>query len=146
MFVITRNIPQIIQGLVNGTSFGSGNVLSAAFSAGVTAGVATVAGGGYSAVGAAMLASEQLKTETANGTAPETKLARAASWTGNAVKNLGHASVEDVGGRLSGRPSHGTMGGRMGRSMHYKAKELAAERQKPKEPVAASSANVIRPE
>lgn len=146
MFVICRNIPQIVQGLVNGTSFGSGNTLSAAVSAGVAAGVAAVAGGGYSAAGAAKLASEQLKAEDANGTAPESKLARAASWTGKAVKNLGQASIEDVGGRLSGRPSHGTMGGRMGRSMNYKAKDLAAERQKPKEPAVPTPANIIRPQ
>jgi type IV secretion system protein TrbL len=153
MFVICRNIPQIVQGLVNGTSFGSGNTLSAAVSAGVAAGVAAVAGGGYSAAGAAKLASEQLKAEDANGTAPESKLARAASWTGKAVKNLGQASIEDVGGRLSGRPSHGTMGGRIGRSMSYKARDLAAERQKPKEPVGTANAtngtqpgNIIRPQ
>jgi type IV secretion system protein TrbL len=153
MFVICRNIPQIVQGLVNGTSFGSGNTLSAAVSAGVAAGIAAVAGGGYSAAGAAKLASEQLKAEDANGTAPESKLARAAAWTGKAVKNLGQASIEDVGGRLSGRPSHGTMGGRMGRSMTYKAKDLAAERQKPKEPVGTAHStngtqpgNIIRPQ
>lgn len=148
-FVITRNIPQMVQGLINGTSFGHAGTLSSAISAGVAAGVATIAGSGYTAVGAAKLASEQLKTSDAAGTAPESKLARAANWTGSAVKNLGKASIDDIGGRLSGRPSYGTMGGRMGRTMHQKAKDMAADRQKPKEPAtqenSSKPANTIRP-
>ena len=161
---VTKIIPEIVQGLINGTSLGTNAPLvgmassalaaSAAVGAGVagaaTGGVGGAVGAGSAVHGAVKLASEQLASSSENGSAPTSKAGRLAALTGNATQNLVKAGIADLGGRLSGRRPYGTTGGRMGADMRQQASDLAAERTKPKQPAASSNGNgrenTIRPE
>ena len=162
--VITKTIPEIVQGLINGTSLGTNAPLvgmassalaaSAAVGAGVagaaTGGVGGAVGAGSAVHGAIKLASEQLASSSENSSTPTSKAGRLAALTGNATQNLVKAGIADLGGRLSGRRPFGTTGGRMGADMRQQASDLAAERTKPKQPAASSNGNgrenTIRPE
>lgn len=162
--VITKTIPEIVQGLINGTSLGTNAPLvgmassalaaSAAVGTGVagaaTGGVGGAVGAGSAVHGAVKLASEQLASSSENGSAPTSKAGRLAALTGNATQNLVKAGIADLGGRLSGRRPFGTTGGRMGADMRQQASDLAAERTKPQQPAASSNGNgrenTIRPE
>jgi type IV secretion system protein TrbL len=153
MLALTKIVPEMIQGLINGTSVSSGSALTgAATVVGAAAvGAATgVVGAGMAAGAAGQLASAQVAASSAAGAGPSSTMARMAQLTGNTFKNLGHAAVEDVGHRLSGRAHHGTTFGRMTMSMQEHSKELRAQADKPQPPPASPSsgehANTLRPE
>jgi hypothetical protein len=100
------------------------------------------------AVGAAgQLASAQLAAASAAGTGPSSTLTRLAQLTGHTAKNLGGATLEDVGRRLSGRAHHGIMTGRMADALQQHTRELRAEANKLHAPQGPppSSDNTLRP-
>ena len=128
MLSLTRSIPSIIQGLINGHSVGHGGELMGAAGAmmGAAGGAIGAALGAGSAVNSAMgLAKTQNAAESAAGGATTS------STFSKAMKNLGSAAAGDVGRRLSGRAHHGTMGGRMAEAMGQQQKELKTEMEKP---------------
>jgi type IV secretion system protein TrbL len=134
MLGLTKNVPAMVQDLINGTSISSGSALVGAAAAvgGAAVGAATSVVGTSIAAGAAgKLASAQIAASTAAGAGPTSTMARMAQLTGNTFKNLGSAAVEDVGRRLSGRAHHGTMAGRMADSMQQRARALRADADKP---------------
>lgn len=122
---LVKIIPELIQGIINGTSPGSGQALTSTIKSAVAAGIGAAAGAagvGMAAQGAGALASEQLKTAQANGTGPTSTAGKASFMAGSMMKNIGSSLKEDLGGRLSGsHHGHGTMGGRMAQSMNAKA-------------------------
>lgn len=155
MLALTKSIPEIVQGLINGTSFSSGSALTGAAAAvgGAAVGVAAgIAGAGMAAGAAGKLASAQVASQTAAGAGPTSQMGRFASLTGNTLKNLGSSAAQDVGKRLSGRPAHGTIGGRMSESMNHQRREHQSEQNKPSAPKEAQTPtppggdNTIRPE
>jgi type IV secretion system protein TrbL len=153
MLALVRIIPDMVQGLINGTSFASGGALTGAAAAvgGAAVGVAAGMAGASMAVNAAgKLASAQVAAQTAAGAGPTSQMGRFASLTGNTLKNLGSSAAQDVGKRLSGRPAHGTIGGRMSESMNMQRREHQADLQKPTPPrdapTPSAGENSIRPE
>jgi type IV secretion system protein TrbL len=146
MLALTKSVPDMVQALINGTSVGSGSAITGATAAvgAATLGTAAVAvGAGAALGGAARLASVQ----AAASADPPSSMARAARLTGNTMKNLGGAAVEDIGRRLGGRAHHGTMGGRMADSLFQRARDASAELNKPQapRPQQPPDANTIRP-
>ena len=146
MLALTKSVPDMVQALINGTSVGSGSAITGATAAvgAATLGTAAVAvGAGAALGGAARLASVQ----AAASADPPSSMARAARLTGNTMKNLGGAAVEDIGRRLGGRAHHGTMGGRMADSLFQRARDASAELNKPQapQPQQPPDANTIRP-
>lgn len=133
MLALIKILPDLVQGLINGTSFGSGSALTAAAAAvgGAAAGVAAGAvGASMAAKGAGSLASEQLKSAQATGQGPTSTMGKAGFMASSMMKNMGSAMKEDIGGRLSGaHHGHGTMGGRMGQSMSNKADASRSSRE-----------------
>jgi type IV secretion system protein TrbL len=153
MLAVTKIVPEMVQGLINGTSVSSGSSLTGAAAAVGGATVRAAAGvvGAGMAVGAAgQLASAQVAASTAAGAGPASSMARMAQLTGHTFKNLGSSATEDLGRRLSGRAHHGTTFGRMTASLQEHAKDLRAEANKPQPPPASPSSgesgNTIRPE
>lgn len=135
MVVLTKTIPDTVQGLINGTSVStSGGALLAGMVGGAVAGAAGQALGVGAAVGGAYKLADQQLNPTG---APETKPGLRA-MTAQAMDNITSAVGSDVGARLGGRAKGGTMPGRMGFEMSAKAAELAREAQKSSLPVLGS--------
>jgi type IV secretory pathway TrbL component len=92
MLAVTKIVPEMVQGLINGTSVSSGSSLTGAAAAVGGATVRAAAGvvGAGMAVGAAgQLASAQVAASTAAGAGPASSMARMAQLTGHTFKNLG---------------------------------------------------------
>jgi type IV secretion system protein TrbL len=117
MLALVKIIPDLLQGLINGTSFGSGTPMVAAGRqpGGAAVGAATAATGGLMALKeAAQLAHAQ----GARGVAGH--------LTGTA-RHLAAAAGQDIAGRFAGLPGrhHGTVGGRMAASLREQRLALA---------------------
>lgn len=137
MLALVFSIPNIVQGIINGSSPGSHNALTgaAAAVAGGVAGAAAVAAGGFMAGSGAMkLASEQMKAADAAGTGASTGLGRVGGFISATSKNLGQSAMSDVGAKLSGRVRGGNAAGRMGAAMNDQAAHMQKERTKPPAP------------
>lgn len=129
LLALTKIVPDMLQGVINGSSIGSGAALTSALRAvaAATAGAAAGAAGASMATkGAGALASEQLKTAQATGTGPSSAMGKAGFMAGNMAMNMSSALKSDLGSRLSGS----TTGGRMASSMMNKANELRSKRSK----------------
>jgi type IV secretion system protein TrbL len=116
--VLIRTIPELVQGIVNGTSLSNGIGLYGTvtgFAAGAAAGSVSA---GMAAASAGRLASEQLTDAELAGRAPASRAGQA-GWLGvRSAANLGGAALRNVGDRLSGRvPPHGTRMGQMSGAM-----------------------------
>lgn len=123
LLALVKVIPETMQRIVNGSSMASGSALSGAAAAvGGAAGAvaAGIAGGGPMAGNAYRLAAAQLDQRDEQGSAPQSRIGRAAALTGYTAKNLAGAHVADVGRRLSGNP-----GGRYGSPTWRMSADLA---------------------
>ncbi|MFZ0569066.1 MAG: P-type conjugative transfer protein TrbL [Rhodomicrobium sp.] len=126
MLALTKIIPDMIQGLINGTSTASaGAMVSAARDVAMPATVGTI-GTAWNTVAvarrSAQLASEQMQDAQATG-----------SWWKpgrfiRAAGNIANASFDAVGMRLSGRMHYGTFGGQMTEALKEKIADRQAER------------------
>lgn len=137
MLALTISIPNIIQGMINGSSMGSFNPVTAAAGAvagGAVGAGALLAGGGMAMSGAAKLASEQLKAADAAGTGPTTGLGRAGALVGGTMSNLAKGSLNDAGQRLAGRVRSGNAPASIGASLHDAAGSMQKERMRPAAP------------
>jgi type IV secretion system protein TrbL len=110
LFHLTKTIPDIVQGLVNGTSVGSGAYSVSGMAVG-TAGAAVGAAAG--AIGGAMAVREASKLASSTGAGNSGGVAGAMGHTGKMLKNLGAAAMQTVGGRVMGdfASKNGTLGG-----------------------------------
>jgi type IV secretion system protein TrbL len=129
--VLIRTIPELVQGIINGTSLSTGAGLYAT-ATGVAAGAAAhTVSAGMAATSAGQLASEQLTDAALRGEAPASRAGQFA-WLGvRTAANLGGAAAKNVGDRLSGRvPPHGTRIGQMSNAMDQKRKEIEQARTK----------------
>ena len=130
MLALTKIVPDLVQGLINGTSFGGGGALAGA-AAGAVTGTATAAVGGSMAVrGASSLAGAQLGERDLAGTAPRSSMGRAAWLVGASVRNLGSALTQNAGDRLGGRALHGTRLGQTGRGLSERAERLRGQNER----------------
>lgn len=147
MWIITLNIPNKLQALINGTSFGQGGMIAGAITAGMTAaasigaaaatgGTSTLAGATSSVIGASKLATQQMQ----NSATPPTFANRLRQM----AQNTKEAGMSTLGQRFRGEVRHGNFGGQMGHTMSQQAEALKTQREAKEK--AAKEKNTIRPE
>jgi type IV secretion system protein TrbL len=126
--VLIRTIPELVQGIINGTSLASGAGLYATATSIAAGAAAHTVSAGMATASAGQLASEQLTDAALRGEAPPSRVGQA-GWLGaRATVNLGTAALKNVGDRLSGRvPPHGTRLGQMSAAMD-RAREKSVEK------------------
>ncbi|HCJ0466873.1 TPA: P-type conjugative transfer protein TrbL [Acinetobacter baumannii] len=141
LLALTKIIPEMVQGIINGTSIGSGGALTSSLATvtGAAAGAAIATAGQSAAVSSSFkLASEQLKSSGANGgtngSTPGGKSGSVLGLIGQAGKNYAGGLAGDLGGRLTGKTSsHSTagtsIGGRMASSMNAQKDSLKSKRE-----------------
>lgn len=153
MLAVTWRIPDMVQGLMNGSVSHQGSALTGAamaVGAGTVAAAAGLAGAGGAAVGAARLASTQLQAAQAAGSAPASRAGRLAAMTGYAARNIADAAASDLGRRFRGDiyAQHGSAPWRMQADLSQRHNLLKAELGKPKPEQGGDSsqpANTIAP-
>ena len=155
MWIVTLNVPNKLQGLINGTSFGSGGMIAgaitAAAAAGASAAMTAASGGAHTAVGVASagrgamkLASEQLKST-------ESEMPSSMAKFKQAAQNIKNAGIDTLGQRFRGEVRPGNVGMQMGHSMNQAAEKLMeknggiAGNNKPQAPNAPTSNPPINP-
>ena len=136
LLALTKMIPEIIQGIINGTSIGNGGALTSAMSAvaGGAMGAAVATAGQSAAVGSSFkLASEQLKSPSTNGGADGGQTSGKGSsmlgLIGQAGKNYAGGLANDLGGRLTGQASGSSLGGRMANKMDAQSDSFKGQRE-----------------
>jgi type IV secretion system protein TrbL len=147
MLALVKVPPETMQRIVNGSSMASGSALvgTAAAVGGATAVFgADLAGTGAMAGNALRPAATQLDAKDEAGTAPVSRIGRAAALTGYTAKNMLAAPLADVGRRLSGQPGarHGITIWRMSADLGNRRRLLEEDRKKPK-PSNADGDNTI---
>jgi len=139
MLALVKVMPETMQKMVNGSSMASGSALTGAAAAvggATTAFALGLAGSGAMAGNAYRLASAQLDQKDDQGSAPQSRIARAAALTGYTAKNLATAPLADVGRRLSGNPGarHGIATWRMNADLANQRRLIRDDLSKPKPP------------
>lgn len=139
MLALVKVLPETMQRIVSGASMASGSALvgaAAAVGGATTAFALGMAGGGAMAGNAYRLASAELDQKADGGTAPQSRVARAAALTGYTAKNLVGAPLADIGRRLSGNPGsrHGSPTWRMSADLANRRRLIRDDLAKPKPP------------
>jgi type IV secretion system protein TrbL len=139
MLALVKVLPETMQRIVNGSSMASGSALvgaAAAVGAATAAFGAGLAGSGAMAGNALRLAATQMDAKDDAGTAPASRIGRAAALTGYTAKNMVAAPLADLGRRLSGQPGarHGIATWRMSAGLGNRRRLLEEDRNKPKPP------------
>lgn len=135
---ITKVIPEMVQGLINGSSLANGHALSStienAIGAGMAAGAAAF-GTVATFQGAKDLSREQMK-EDAKGQEgqpeqldPAARLARTMALSTRMMKNTAQAGIDNLASRARGEVRYGNMPAQMGHSMSEKAEGIRALRE-----------------
>ena len=148
MLALVKVMPETMQRMVNGSSMASGSALvgaAAAVSGATTAFALGMAGSGAMAGNAYRLASAQLDQKDDQGSAPQSRIGRAAALTGYTAKNLAGAPLADVGRRLSGNPGarHGIATWRMSADLANRRRLIRDDLDKPKPPPGDGGSNSI---
>jgi type IV secretion system protein TrbL len=116
--VLVKTVPEMIQGLINGTAINT--------STGLATGIAQLAGSVYAlgmVVGNAReLAREQITDAQASGQSGPGMISRS-------LGNMGGAAVANIGNRLSGRAVHGSRIGQMAGELDRAARDLRSTRE-----------------
>lgn len=139
MLALTKMIPDLVQGLVNGVSMSAASAITGAAGAvGSAVGNAAVNafGSGAAAYGAGKLASDN---------PPSSRIGRFAEMTGRTAANLGGAALEDIGRKLSGRAPYGRSPWRMADSLKEKAETMRTKREGADRGGRGDAGNTIRP-
>jgi type IV secretion system protein TrbL len=139
MLALVKVLPETMQRIVNGSSMASGSALVGATLAvgGATAAFgAGLVGGGAVARNAYRLAAAQMDANNDAGTAPASRIGRAAALTGYTTKNMLAAPLANLGRRLSGQPGarHGIATWRMSAELGNRRRLIEEDRNKPKPP------------
>jgi len=148
MLALVKVMPETMQKMVNGSSMASGSALTGAAAAvggATTAFALGLAGSGAMAGNAYRLASAQLDQKDDQGSAPQSRIARAATLTGYTAKNLAAAPLADVGRRLGGNPGarHGVATWRMSADLANRRRLIRDDLDKPKPPPGGGGGNSI---
>jgi type IV secretion system protein TrbL len=117
--VLVKTVPEMIQGLINGTAINTNT--------GLASGIAHLAGSIYAlgmVVGSARdLAREQITESQAPSGQTGPGMAR------RSLSNIGGAAIANIGNRLSGRAVHGNRIGQMAGELDREARDLRATRE-----------------
>jgi type IV secretion system protein TrbL len=116
--VLVKTVPEMIQGLINGTAINTNT--------GLAAGIAHLAGSVYAlgmVVGSArVLAREQITEAQSSGQSGPGMMRRS-------LGNIGGAAIANIGNRLSGRAVQGTRIGQMAGELSREARDLRSARE-----------------
>jgi type IV secretion system protein TrbL len=146
MVAVVKILPDEFQRVVGGASLSSGSSLAGAAAAvggGVAGAAAGMVGAGAMTANAFRLSSAQMDAadakaaESNGGEAPDrSRIARAASLTGGAAKNMASAPIRDVGRRLIGdiTSRHGVATWRMSADLASQRRLLSDDNTKPSPP------------
>jgi type IV secretion system protein TrbL len=155
MWIVTLNVPNKLQAIINGTSFGQGGMLAGAVTAGMAAaaniGASMATGGTKAALGtaagtASTLIGAQKLTEQQR-LEPSSSPEGQPSFFRQMAKNTVQAGMGALGQRFRGEVRYGNFGGQMGHAMSQQAealKEKAAGRKAAAE--TDKTQNTIRPQ
>jgi type IV secretion system protein TrbL len=128
--VLVKTVPEMIQGLINGTAINTNT--------GLAAGIAQLAGSVYAlgmVVGNAReLAREQITDAQAPGQSGPGMVRRS-------LGNIGAAAVANIGNRLSGRAVHGSRIGQMAGELDREARDLRSTREQREKTAAREQAS-----
>jgi type IV secretion system protein TrbL len=128
--VLVKTVPEMIQGLINGTAINT--------NPGLAAGIAHLAGSVYAlgmVVGNAReLAREQVTDAQASGQSGPGMARRS-------LGNIGGAAVANIGNRLSGRAVHGSRIGQMAGELDREARDLRSTREQREKAAAREQAS-----
>lgn len=127
MWIVTLNIPNKLQALINGTSLGAGGTLAGIVTGAVGAALATASGTAAAAHGAYSLASEKLKDDPNHQS--KSMPARLTAMTKEAFQSSGSNLRDNLGQRFRGEVRHGNMGGQVGTEMSQAAAKLRSARE-----------------
>lgn len=144
MWILTQNVPNKLQALINGTSFGQGGMIAGAITTGMaaaasigaaaaTGATSTLAGATSTVVGAHKLTAQQ-RQEAAPGSKP--------SYLGQMAKNTAQAGMGTLGQRFRGEVHRGNFGGQMGHAMSQQSEAMKEKAAKQK---TSEEKNTIRP-
>ncbi len=121
MLVLTWSVPDMVQGLINGTAFGNSGAMLATT---VVKAGQIAAGGAMAAHAAGTLASAQLQEAQAQGTAPTTSAGQAFWLAGQSAKNFASAVVANEADRITGRKPYGMRLGQSAERMREQESEV----------------------
>lgn len=121
LWVLVKSVPDMIQGLINGSALGVNTGLAASASqlAGAAYALGMATRSAYGLSGAQREASE-----AAGETQPASWLGCLAGATGRAGVNAGQSALNNIGNRLSGRAVHGYRLAQMAKDMDREADAL----------------------
>lgn len=151
MWIVTLNVPNKLQALINGTAFGQGGMIAGAVTAGMAAaaniGASMATGGANAAAGTAstLVGAQQLTAQQRLD--PSAASEGQPSFIRQMAKNTVQAGMGTLGQRFRGEVRYGNFGGQMGHAMSQQAealKEKAAGRKATAE--TAKEQNTIRPQ
>ena len=135
---ITKVIPEMVQGLINGSSLANGHALSSTIESAIGAGMAagaTALGLGSTFQGAKDLSKEQMN-EGENGQDgkadqldPAARVARTMALSTRMVSNTVKAGADNLAARARGEIRYGAMSAQVGHSMSEKAEGIRALRE-----------------
>jgi type IV secretion system protein TrbL len=139
MLALVKVLPETMQRIVNGSSMASGSALTGAAAAvgGATGAFAAgMVGAAPMAHNAAQLASAQLGQMAEQGTAPQSRIGRAAALTGYTARNMATAPLTDLGRRLGGQygARHGNPTWRMSADLANRRRLLEEDGTRPRRP------------
>jgi type IV secretion system protein TrbL len=151
MWIVTLNVPNKLQALINGTSFGQGGMIAGAVTAGMAAaaniGASMATGGTRAALGTASTLMGAHKLTAQQRLDPSTASEGQPSFIRQMAKNTVQAGMGTLGQRFRGEVRYGNFGGQMGHAMSQQAealKEKAAGSKATAE--TAKDQNTIRPQ
>ena len=123
LYVLIKEIPNIVGDLVNGFSWGAGESGNSAMRGSFNMAGAAATGAIAGAAGGIMAVSQASKLHKAQVSSGSSS----SSWVGGVAKNLASAAKDDVAGRLTGNNrGFGTMGGRMASDMKKSSLESSS--------------------
>jgi type IV secretion system protein TrbL len=135
--VLVKTVPDMIQGLINGTALG--------MSTGLTAAAASLAGS-VTALGMAVYAARDLAREQITDAQAANPASSGSGMTQRTLGNLATAGVSNIGDRLSGRAVHGNRFGQIAGELGRQAEHRRGERHKQKKEAERNSGNPVSPQ
>jgi hypothetical protein len=128
--VLLKTVPEMIQGLINGTALGMNTGL---------AGAAASLAGSATALGMAVNAARDLAREQMTDAQAANPASSGPGMTQRTLGNIATAAAGNIGDRLSGRAVHGNRFGQIAGELGRRAEHLRGERHKQEKEAARTS-------
>jgi type IV secretion system protein TrbL len=134
--VLVKSVPDMIQGLINGTALGMNTGL---------AGAAASLAGSATALGMAVYAARDLAREQITDAQAANPASSGPGMTQRTLGNIATAAVGNIGDRLSGRAVHGNRFGQIAGELGRQAEHRRGERHKQEKEASRTSGSPASP-